>query len=279
MTKRISALLAALLLALPVVAHDFWMRPGNYCPPKDALIEVGLYVGDFGLGDAVPRAEERIVKFAALTPDGEKKLVGRDGLASAGYLRTSSEGHYVLGYQSTPAFVTLPPSTFMSYLDERGLDAVRNLRAARGESDQPARELYARCPKAILRVGESASSGFDRPLGLTLELTPRKDPYVLRWNAAESAYESLPVELTLRGEPLSGALVRAINLDDPPREAEDTARVVQARTDAAGRVALRLARDGRWMVAAVHMFARDDRTQADFESYWASLTFELRRRS
>ena len=276
--KRLPALLAAALLSLPVLAHDFWMRPGNYRPAKDALIEVGLYVGDLGIGEAVPRSEERIVQFAAMTPDGEKKLLGRDGLAPAGYLRTSSDGFYVLGFQSSPAFVTLPPTTFVSYLEERGLDAVRQLRATRGESDQPARELYSLSSKAILKVGEQAASGFERALGLALELTPGKDPYVLPWNGPEGPFERLPLQLTFRGVPLAGALVRAINLDDPPREERDAQRVLQARSDAEGRVWLSLPSEGRWMVAAVHMLSLEDRSQADFESFWASLTFEVRRK-
>jgi hypothetical protein len=32
------------------------------------------------------------------------------------------------------------------------------------------------------------------------------------------------------------------------------------------------------MVAAVHMLSLEDRSQADFESFWASLTFEVRRK-
>lgn len=276
--KRILALLACALLSLPVLAHDFWMRPGNYRPVREALIEVGLFVGDFGIGDAVPRTEDRILKFAAMTPDGEKKLLGRDGLAPAGYLRTSSEGFYVLGYQSTPAFVTVPPTTFVSYLEERGLDAVREARAARGESDKPAREFYSRSSKAILKVGEEAASGYERALGLTLELTPAKDPYVLAWNAADGRFERLPLQLTLRGAPLAGALVRAINLDDPPRDDQDTQRVLQARSDSEGRLGLCLPGEGRWLVAAVHMVSLEDRSQADFESFWASLTFEVRRK-
>ena len=51
--------------------------------------------------------------------------------------------------------------------------------------------------------------------------------------------------------------------------------LAQARTDANGLATLRLDRPGEWMVSAVHMTPCPERTIADWESLWASVTFEL----
>jgi uncharacterized GH25 family protein len=47
------------------------------------------------------------------------------------------------------------------------------------------------------------------------------------------------------------------------------------RTDAAGRVRVPLSRSGVWLVKAVHMIPAPAGADADWESIWASLTFEL----
>ena len=57
-----------------------------------------------------------------------------------------------------------------------------------------------------------------------------------------------------------------------PRDTPD-ARVT-ARTDAQGRARLRLDRPGVWLVKAVHMIPAPAGAGADWESFWASLTFE-----
>ncbi|MEO6711068.1 MAG: DUF4198 domain-containing protein [Planctomycetota bacterium] len=264
-----------LLVAGPLAAHDFWMVPGSFRPAKDSLLNVALYVGDFGKGDEVERKEERIVKFLAATPDGEKKIVGRDGATPAGFLRTKSEGVYVLGFQSSHASVTLAPEKFQGYLTERGLDSIMKLREARGETGKEVREIYSRSPKSIVQVGDMASSGWDTPLGLTLELTPSKNPYALARETGSDAFEVLPIRLTFHGKPLAGALVGALSLDAPPRDVSDPTNVVHARTDEAGMVNLKLPRGGKWLVAAVHMLALEGNPDADYESFWGSLTFEI----
>jgi uncharacterized GH25 family protein len=63
-------------------------------------------------------------------------------------------------------------------------------------------------------------------------------------------------------------LVVAINKEDPSAK-------MTARTDANGRVRLNLPRSGMWMIKAVHMVSAPPDSGADWESIWASLTFEL----
>ncbi len=273
--KHFARIVAFTLLAIPVAAHDFWMLPTSFRPAKDQLLNVALYVGDFGKGDEVERKEERVVKFVAATPDGEKKIVGRDGATPAGYLRTKSDGSYVLGFQSDHASVTIAPEKFAGYLNERGLEQIQKLRETRGETNKEVHEIYSRSPKSILQVGDSASGGWAASLGLDLELTPDMNPYALAWSEADQSFAPLPIRLAFHGKPLANALISAINLDAPPRDGTDTEKVLRGRTDPQGRLSLSLPRAGRWLVASVHMLALEGNPQADYESFWASLTFEV----
>jgi len=157
----------------------------------------------------------------------------------------------------------LAPEKFNQYLKEEGLDAVAALRARRNETGAKARELFSRCAKSLVLAGSPNESQSDRPLGFTLELVAERNPYVLRPG------KELPVRLTYQNRPLAGALVVAINRLNPSEK-------VSARTDNFGRVRLRLRPEGMWLVKAVHMLPAPSGANADWVSYWASLTFEMR---
>ena len=76
----------------------------------------------------------------------------------------------------------------------------------------------------------------------------------------------LPMRLTFQGEALAGALVVAMNSRNP-------ADKQSARSDAQGRVRFALRSGGLWLVKAVHMERAAVESDADWRSYWASLTF------
>ena len=50
----------------------------------------------------------------------------------------------------------------------------------------------------------------------------------------------------------------------------------QARTDDAGEVRFAIDRPGRWYVKFIHMVAMGEESEFDYESKWATLTFEAR---
>jgi len=47
----------------------------------------------------------------------------------------------------------------------------------------------------------------------------------------------------------------------------------ETRTDRAGLATVPIAAPGEWLVSAVHMVPSEDRAAADWQSYWASLSF------
>ena len=135
------------------------------------------------------------------------------------------------------------------------------MRAKRGQSAAGAKEVFSRCAKSLLAVGGGSGAGWDRVFGERLELVAEKDPYTLTGGG------ELPVRLLYEGKPLAGVLVVALQRDRAGAK-------VSARTDAKGHVRLKLDRAGLWLVKAVHMSPAPAETGADWESFWASLTFE-----
>lgn len=256
--------IAWLMLAGPAASasgHDFWIEPSTFWPRVGERVNVGLREGDHFQGLPVARRPERIVKFVSLGPGGEKPIVGREGADPAGIARFTEPGWVVLGYRSNHAFTEMEGAKFEEYLREEGLEKVVALRKARGLSGEKAREAFSRCSKSLVLVGEASGDARDRRIGFTLEIVAESGPYE-KADGSERSFRVL-----FEGEPLEGALVTAAR-----REAPDDTR--QARTGADGRVKLSLEEPGAWLVASVHMIEAPKGVDADWESFWASLTWE-----
>ena len=124
----------------------------------------------------------------------------------------------------------------------------------------PVRDRFARAVKSLVVVAGGGSAGFDRRVGLSLELVPLADPAALRGVGV------LPVRLLHQGRPLAGVRVSALSRLDPLRP-------VHEWTDAAGEARLQLPHGGEWLVKAVRVRPAAAQSGADLDSLWTSLTF------
>lgn len=253
-------MLMTLLLGASVAAHDLWIEPSTFQAAAGSPVSLRLRVGVDLLGDPVARDPELIERFISVHPSGTRPVPGAPGVDPAGLLRVPGDGLTIVGYASKPSVITLPGAKFTEYLKEEGLERIIALRAQRGETDAEAREAFSRCAKTLLSAGTANGPG-DRALGLTLELIAEKNPYALQPG------QTLPVRLLYKDQPIEGVLVVAINKKNP-------AEKVSARSGRDGRVQLALAQPGMWLVKAVHMVETDG-GEAQWSSYWASLTFRL----
>jgi uncharacterized GH25 family protein len=244
-------------------AHDFWIEPSSYSPDVGAVVRVSLRVGQDFTGDPVPRNPAAIMSFFLVGPDGRQDVPGREGIDPAGLFRVATAGALLIGYRSSPSPVTLDAAKFEQYLKEEGLEHVIAARAKSGASQAPGREIFSRSVKTLLRAGTPGAAGYDRVLGLALELIPERDPSAL------PADGRLPVRVLYEGKPLAGVLVSAISRDR---------RRVSVRSDANGQAVLAIG-SGEWLVKTVHMMPAPQNSGADWESIWASLTFDARQGS
>ncbi|TWT43612.1 Nickel uptake substrate-specific transmembrane region [Phycisphaerae bacterium RAS1] len=257
-TARTTAFFSAMVsLSCAARAHDFWIEPSSFRPAGGEAIRIALRVGEQFDGEAVKRNDEKIERFVILGPEGEKPVAGRDGADPAGLARCDKPGGYVVLYRSRRSSIELEAAKFESYLREEGLEAIIAQRAAAGQSDKPGREVYSRCAKALIRVGDGPQA--DRRAGLPLEL--------IALDAASKAGAGASFELLYDGKPLAGARVCALRKGAGDQE-------LSVRTDAAGRVEFKLDQPGVWLIKAVHMTRAPADANADWESLWATLTFE-----
>ncbi|MGH2359334.1 MAG: DUF4198 domain-containing protein, partial [bacterium] len=261
MFRRLGGLVVAAVAlgGVPLSAHDMWIELTTFSPGLGQMVGVRLRVGQDLLGDPLPRDPALVNQFVVEDAAGRKPVVGRDGADPAGFVRVAMPGLLVIGYRSNPSAIELAADKFNQYLKEEGLDQVAALRARRNESGARVHELFSRCAKSLVLSGSPSQAQGDRLLGFPLELLAERNPYAIRDG------EELPVRLTYENHPLAGALVVAMNRLNPSEK-------LAARTGNDGRVRLRLRPGGMWLVKAVHMVPAPAGTNAEWASYWASLT-------
>ena len=245
-----SAIILALLVAAAASAHDLWIEPSSFRPAAGERVTAALRVGQKLQGEPLPRIPPLIDRFVL----DDKPMLGFAGSDPAGIALVARPGFQWIGYQSNAYPVTLDAPKFEQYLRDEGLDGVIKLR-----SQRPQAERFYRCAKSLIDASGAPAGTIDAPLGFTFELVPHKKPRV---------GDELPLTLLFNGKPAANALVIAMSKTDPDK-------AVRARTDARGRVALRIPHGGFWLIKAVHMQAAPPDSGVDWESWWASITFEL----
>lgn len=258
MMKRILTLFI-LLVAERTLAHDFWIEPSTFHPASGDVVYIGLRVGERFAGEPVSRNPARIVRFEAHASSGTTPVLGASGRNPAGWLRVEGEESIVVTYQSRPTIHSpMKPDVFEAYLREEGLDSVLAHRARHGTAREPGREMFSRSARAILCGRGAVRTPVDPP-GLPLEIVPLTDP-------CRMESDEFLGRIVFKGQPLANALVVAMQRNGRER--------VEARSDTLGRVTLRLPSGGPWLIKSVHMIAAPASSGVDWESIWASLTFE-----
>jgi uncharacterized GH25 family protein len=262
--RAVFGLILAVFLPLPALAHDTWLlaRPSAVEPGNPVTLELTS-------GMAFPAPETAIkpdrVARAAVRLAGETADL-KDRRSAAKFLqltaRPAKPGIATLWVELAPKSIDLTPDQVKEYLDEIGAPAA--LRQAWTAMPEPRRwrELYSKHAKAYVRVGQPGEDrSWAEPAGMALEIVPEKDPTALRPG------DELPVRVLRNGQPFANFAVGLVG----PGETHGILKT----TDGEGRATLPVARAGRWLLRATDV-RRSTKPEADWESDFATLTFEVR---
>jgi uncharacterized GH25 family protein len=188
-----------------------------------------------------------------------------EGDTSTFRVRTTVAGTYVIGASTRPNVIELSAKDFNLYLREDGIPDILVERRKRGELQKPARERYHKHVKALIQVGQARSEHFATELGYPAELVPLENPMSLSRGA------TLRVRTLVDGKAMANQYV--LYGGRSPNEARISQRSV--RSDAEGIARVPLTRAGTWYIKFIHM-ARPEADTVDYESKWATLTFQIR---
>ncbi len=267
LTRLISLAAVLTVFASAAFSHQFWIQPMSFFPATGENIAIRLMVGDGFPGEARPRDPTKLERFVVAGTIGTAPILGNDGEDPAGIHRFERNGVQALGYRGKNSRVELEAVKFEKYLAEEGFQHAIDTRKAKGDSAKPGRELYSRCAKSLVCVGEPASGdlGFQTNLKLPLEITPLENPYL------KSPGESIVIVVTNESGPVADAVVTILHDTDPKNH-------VKVRTDKEGHATMTLGGAGVWMASCVQMTEAPAGSDAEWQSVWSSLTFEVRER-
>lgn len=261
-------ILAATLAASSAYAHDLWLQPSSFQLPRPGRVPIEILIGHGQNRENWGIRSDRLILLRSLNPAGRSTdfmpLVRPGSNAPSIALPFGEAGTHMVVMQSNQADSSLPAARFNDYLQQEGLTPAIARRQAMETTQSPGRELYSRRSKTLIQVGTPdahAGSVVTRRLGLTLEIVPERNPYLV------APGHSLPVRVYYRNAALPGALVKLTNLD------ADATPVATARTDRQGRARFTIPRRGKWLVNVVWTTPLSGNPQADYSTTFSSLTF------
>lgn len=255
------------LLAL-FSSHELFLKTDSYFLNTRQTAELYLYNGTFEKSENTI-TRDRIVDARIKGPTYEfspqkADYYDKDNIT---YLRftTGDTGTYVAGISTAARNLDQSADEFKQYLEHEGLDRLVREREGKGLSTQAVTEKYSKHVKAILQVGDATTEEFTAVLGYPIEFIPLQNPYEL------SVGDMIEFQLVYKDEPLANTVVHFGTEQEEGQLAKENASI----TDDDGEFIFELDRAGHWYVGTIHLVESDE-AGIDYESNWATLTFELK---
>lgn len=265
MKKTLFSFASLFLLAVSAFAHEYWLEPEKFRLAPNEKTAVRLFVGD-ALKDKEekPFQTAKTMRFDIFSANKtlDLKTTAADGAMPVYGFSADKAGNYLVAMERNWSYIKLNPQGFEDYLREDGMEYIVGEREKLGERKKEGHERYSRFLKSLLQVGERRDDVYKKQLGMRLEIVPLENPY------AKKVGDTLKVQVLFEGKPLADRDVFANN-----RSGENVT-TQKLKTDKSGKITVDLDKSGLWLVRLVNMRrCRQDCGDADWESFWAALTF------
>lgn len=268
---RVKTLMSIGLLTLVtavVSAHDLFIKLDSYFLDPNTRVRIPLLNGTFLLSEN-SITPDRVLDLSVVSGGSRTPLATTPWTAVGDTtwlsLQTGASGTYVVGVSTKPRELALSAVDFNEYLEHDGIPDVLEERRKRGELAKDVVERYHKHVKAVFQVGERRTDDFAGTLGYPAEIVPLDNPYNL------GSTKTVRVRCLVDGRAVANQLLIA--------GAESSTGLIDersTRTDVNGVASFRIDQPGKWYVKFIHM-ARSAEHGIDYESKWATLTFEVRR--
>jgi uncharacterized GH25 family protein len=255
-------------------AHDLWLVPARFSLTPGERVRVALNTGDTFPVSVGAVKTERIERAALVTQEGLTPLISFLEEDKSTYIEVivpRNAGGALVEVVLKPIATKQSRDSFDEFVKHEGLDSIAAQLARSRDRRAEERRTYAKYAKTLLRVGsgKGATKFYQKPLGHRLELVAEADPFSLKPG------EALPVRLLFDGKPLAGARVV---IGSTAVATATQSKLPGVRTDAEGRARLQLdASGGAHYVHSLHMIPATGRSDVEWESFWATLTFGVGR--
>jgi len=284
--RRIAATLAALAVLTVVIvtaarAHTMFLKLDSFFLEPNSTATVALINGDFDKSENAI-ARDRMLDVSVVGPGGvvhPPQSAWRDSAVfhwspdsvdtAVLTFQTGDPGTYLIGVSTAARVITMSAEDFNEYLVHDGITDLIEQRAKAGKTNDEATERYSKHVKALVQVGDARSDEWAHELGYPVEFMPLSNPYEL------GRGDELRVRFLRAGRPVANQLVYANYEDHHGHDAAgEHVEAVTTRTNADGVATIPLSGTGRWYVRTIHMVETTSEADVDYESNWATLTFQ-----
>ncbi len=266
--RTITSIVLALTLMVTASAHDLFLKLDTYFLRPNSKVTVRVLNGTFKASEALV-ARERLVDVTVLAPElrksGVESVAWRDeSQTTLMQFETGAPGTYVAAISTNFRENSLKAEQFNDYLQHEGIPDVLVARRKQGELGKDVRYRYSKHVRTLFQVGDRRTDEYKTALNYPVEIIPQQNPYALKIG------QVLPVLCTLDGKPLRNQFVIA-GWEDRDGKLHE----MNSRTDRSGIARFKLSSAGKWFVKFIHMEPSKE-AGLNYESKWATLTFEMR---
>ena len=251
------------------MSHELFLKTDTHFLETNKATQLYLLNGTFDTSENAITTD-RIINSKIIGPDYlmEPKEGQYEIKNKITYLNfaTGNSGTYVAGVSTLPRVLEMDAKAFNIYLEHEGLANTIADRKELGITNSGAKERYSKHVKTLLQVGEKKTVDFMKPLGYPIEFVPMNNPYDIKMG------DAVAFKLLRDGVPLADHIVHystAVPGQDTHENENST------KTNENGFVSIVPNKKGKWYIATIHMEKRNG-IEVDYESNWATLTFEIK---
>jgi uncharacterized GH25 family protein len=260
--------LVGLLMALPLFGHDLFLKLDRFFVKVNEKVTIKILNGSFTASEGAV-SFSRLNDASIVSPSGTRMNpveadFTMDETTSFLNMTPKENGNYVVGLSTMPREIDLDGKDFNEYLVEDGMPDTLAERKSKGELDVKVRERYSKHVKTIFQTGDKQTANFNAVLGYPVELVPQKNPYKTK------SGDTIDILCLKDGKPLADQFVMSGSETDGNVIAGEN-----VRSNKKGIARIKLRRAGKWYVRFIDMTKLTD-PKLNYESKWATLTFEIR---
>ncbi len=267
--KIISVFLVCMLLVLPALAHDLFLKPDSFFAAVKSKVTISILNGSFQESEGAV-SFVRLNDVSVIAPDGKisnpvEADFTKNETTSFLNLEPQTEGTFVVGLSTKAREIDLKAKDFNEYLKHDGIPDTLAERKRAKTLNKDVRERYSKHVKTIFQAGDKLSDSYKTALRYPVEIVPQTNPYSLKIG---DTFEFLCL---MDGKPLMNQFVMS------GHETAEGKMVVgkNVRTDKKGIAKIKIDAVGAWYVRFIQM-AKSKEAKLDYESKWATLTFAVK---
>jgi len=248
--------------ALVILGHNLWLVAKD---EKDTIIVEVNTSDNFPLSDSAVKPE-RVANFRLVWANESISVTNYEVKENSLIASLApNENACLAALELRPHPITLESEKFAGYIKSEDAEKFVAPQFVSGKTTAPQRESYTKYAKVLLDApGEKQSNDFSFAAGQRFEIVPQINPSMLQTG------EKLPVKVLFEGKPIGGLRVSSgcENLNNGKYAAH-------TRTDDNGLATVEISGKGLWFVRTHFIRPHADAVNFDWESFWASLTFQI----